>query len=129
MLSQTGIYAIRAMSYIATQQEDEKPLLSRTIAEEMQIPVNFLSKILNRLVQAGLIRSIRGRNGGFIMARPSSEICVREVVDLFMQLGDYKYCLLGLKKCDGSCGLHHRWSNITEQFDMMLDETTIDKVK
>ena len=127
MLSQTGIYAIRAMGYIASHQ-DGNPLLTRTIAEEMQIPVNFLSKILNRLVQAGLIRSLRGRNGGFVMAKPSSEIFIRDIVDLFMQLDDYKQCLLGLKKCDGSCGLHRRWRNITEQFGLMLDRTTIDNV-
>ncbi|MEE8431815.1 MAG: hypothetical protein V3S16_11240 [Candidatus Desulfatibia sp.] len=35
MLSQTGIYAIRAMSYIASQQDDAKPLLFRTIAKKM----------------------------------------------------------------------------------------------
>ena len=39
------------MGYIASQKEDEKPLLSHTIAKEMQIPVNFLSIILNRLVR------------------------------------------------------------------------------
>ena len=128
MLSQTGIYAIRAMSYIASQQE-EKPLLSRTIAGEMQIPENFLSKILNRLAQANLVRSVRGRNGGFVLANPPSEISIREIVGLFMQLDDYKHCFLGLRECDGSCGLHRRWRNITEQFELMLDETTIDKVQ
>jgi Rrf2 family protein len=127
MLSQTGIYAIKAMGYIASGK-DNKPLLSRTIAEETQIPANFLSKILNRLAQAGLIRSIRGRNGGFVMAKPPSEVSVREIVNLFMQLGDHKHCFLGMQKCDGSCGLHRRWSNITEQFELMLDETTIDKI-
>ncbi len=127
MLTQTGIYAIRAMGYIESQQ-DGNPLLTRTIAEEMQIPINFLSKILNRLVQAGLIQSIRGRNGGFVMVKPPSEIFIRDVVDLFMHLDDYKHCLLGLKKCDGSCGLHSRWRNITEQFELMLDRTTIDNV-
>ena len=127
MLSQTGIYAIRAMGYVA-MKKDENPILARTIAKEMEIPANFLSKILNRLVQAGLIQSIRGRNGGFIMARPPSEIRIREIIDLFMQIDDYKHCFLGFKECDGSCGLHHRWSNITEQFGMMIDETTVDKI-
>ena len=127
MLSQTGIYAIRAMGYIESQQ-DGNPLLTRTIAEEMQIPVYFLSKILNRLVQAGLIQSIRGRNGGYVMVKPPSEIFIRDVIDLFMQLDDHKHCLLGLNKCDGSCGLHRRWRNITEQFGLMLDRTTIDNM-
>jgi len=129
VLSQTGIYAIRAMSYLASQQADAKPLLSRTIAEEMQIPANFLSKILNRLVQAGLIRSIRGRNGGFVMAKPPSEIYIRDIVDLFMLLDSYKRCFLGLNNCDGSCGFHSKWKIISEQFQKMLDETTIDKVR
>ncbi|MEE8416237.1 MAG: Rrf2 family transcriptional regulator [Desulfobacterales bacterium] len=127
-MSQTGIYAIRAMGYIASKQEYEKPLLSHTIAKEMQIPVNFLSKILNRLVQAGLIRSIRGRNGGFVMAEPPSDIFIRDIVDLFMKLDSYKSCFLGLKKCDGTCGFHSRWRIITEQFGKMLDGITIDKI-
>ena len=129
MLSQTGIYAIRAMGYLASESDnDETPILGRIIAEEMQIPANFLSKILNRLVQAGFIRSIRGRNGGFILSRPPSKIRIREIVDLFMQLDDFKHCFVGLKKCDGACGLHHRWSNITEQYELMLDEITIDRI-
>lgn len=127
MLSQTGIYAIRAMACIASKQ-DEKPLLSRTIAEEMQIPINFLSKILNRMVQAGLIRSLRGRNGGFAMAKPPSEIPIRDIADLFMQLDNYKQCFLGMKNCDGSCGFHGRWMIITEQIKKMLDDTTIDQI-
>jgi len=64
----------------------------------MQIPVNFLSKILNRLVQAGLIRSIRGRNGGFVMAKSPSDIFIRDIVDFFMKLDSYKRCFFGLEK-------------------------------
>ncbi|MDP1989673.1 MAG: Rrf2 family transcriptional regulator [Syntrophales bacterium] len=129
MLSQTGVYAIRAMGCLVSESEkDDKPVLGRTIAEKMQIPSNFLSKILNRLVQAGLIRSVRGKSGGFNLAKPSSEITLREIVDLFMPSNDYKNCLLGLNKCNGGCGLHHRWKNITEQYNLMLSETTIDKI-
>lgn len=128
MLSQTGKYAIRAMAHIASKQNG-KPVLSRNIAEETQIPVNFLAKILNRMVQAGLIRSIRGRNGGFVMARPPSEIPIREIVDLFMQLDNFKRCFLGLVNCDGSCGFHKSWRIIAEQFERMLDQTTIDQIQ
>ena len=50
MLSQTATYALQAMAFLATHK-DEGPILSQTISEEMKIPKNFLSKILNRLVQ------------------------------------------------------------------------------
>ena len=127
MLNQTAIYAIRAMGFLAEQKEG-LPVLSSTIAKEMEIPKNFLSKILNRLVQAGIIRSIRGRRGGFVLAVAPSEIRVRDVADLFMKLDDFKKCFLGLGRCNGSCGLHIRWKIIIEQFEMLLDETTVDRV-
>lgn len=127
MLNQTAIYAIRAMGFLA-EQEEGIPVLSSTIAHEMEIPKNFLSKILNRLVQAGIIRSIRGRRGGFVLAVAPSEIKVRDVADLFMKLDDFKQCFLGLSQCNGSCSLHIRWKIIVEQFEKLLDETTVDRV-
>jgi len=127
MLNQTAVYALRAMGYIA-QQENAEPLLSSLIAKEMEIPHNFLSKILNRLTQAGLIVAIRGRNGGVKLARPAKEIKLHDIVNLFMTVDDYKRCMLGLNDCDGSCGLHLRWRIISEQFEKILNETTIDQI-
>jgi Rrf2 family protein len=127
MLNQTAIYAIRAMGFLA-QQDTEKPVLSSTIASEMNIPRNFLSKILNRLAQAGLILTTRGRGGGVTLSRPKSDILLYEVVNLFMKVDDYKRCLLDLNDCDGSCGLHLRWRIISNQFEKMLNETTVDQV-
>ena len=127
MLSQTATYALQAMAFLAAHK-DEGPILSQTISEEMKIPKNFLSKILNRLVQEGLIQSIRGTGGGFVLAKNPSKITMRDVVSLFMRLDDYKKCFLALKKCDGSCALHPRWKGISEQIEAMLDETTIDKM-
>ena len=127
MLNQTAIYAIRAMGFLAKPDQGES-ILSTTIAKEMEIPRNFLSKILNRLAQAGLIIATRGRGGGVKLARPASEILLYEVVDLFMKVNDFKKCFLGLRSCDGSCGLHLRWRIVSEQFEKMLNDTTIDQV-
>lgn len=128
MLSQTGIYALKAMGYIASQT-DETPVLSQTISNHTKIPQNFLSKILNRLVQVGMIRSIRGRGGGFVLAKPASEIFLKDVVGLFMKLDDFKRCFLGNLKCDGTCGLHKKWKLIADQFDALLSETSISQIK
>lgn len=128
MLNQTSIYAARAMGFLAKQEKNE-PVLSSTIAAEMNIPRNFLSKILNRLVQAGLIQATRGRNGGVTLSRPAEEIYLYDVVNLFMKIDDFKRCFLGLKgRCDGTCGIHLRWKIISEQFEKMLTETTIDQI-
>lgn len=124
MLNQTAIYAIRAMGFLARQDMDT-PVLSSTIAKEMKIPPNFLSKIFTRLGQAGLVISTRGRGGGVMLSRSASKIYLFEVVDLFMKIDDFKQCLLGMGNCSGSCGLHRRWRIISDQFEKMLGETTI----
>lgn len=115
------------MGFLA-QQDPEELVLSSTIAAEMRIPRNFLSKILNRLAQAGLITATRGRGGGVRLARPASDILLNEVVLLFMKVSDYKQCFLGLGKCDSACGLHRRWRIISGQLEQMLTDTTVDKV-
>ncbi|MDP2646926.1 MAG: Rrf2 family transcriptional regulator [Desulfobacterales bacterium] len=127
MLNQTAIYALRAMGFLA-QRKDNEPVLSSTIAEEMDIPRNFLSKIFNRLVQTGFIQAIRGRNGGVALNKPASQIKLYEVVQLFMKIDDFKKCFLGINGCDGKCGLHTQWRIIAEQFDKLLNETTIDQI-
>ena len=124
MLNQTAIYAIRAMGFLA-KQDMNTPVLSSTIAKEMKIPSNFLSKIFSRLGQAGLIVATRGRGGGVMLSRSPSKIYLYEVVNLFMKIDDFKQCLLGMGNCNGSCGLHRRWRVISGQFEKMLGETTI----
>lgn len=124
MLSQTGIYALRAMGYLAVRGRDT-PIMSGTIAEDVRIPKNFLSKILHRMAQAGLVRSVRGKHGGFVLEKNPSEIRVRDVLAPFMKTGESDCCCLGLNPCNGKCGLHERWREMARQYEKMLDETTI----
>jgi len=127
LLSQTALYSIRVMSYIAAFGGD-KPVLAKTIGEEMDIPLNFLSKIANRLVQAGLLNSVRGKNGGFVLARDPREVSLGEIVSLFMNLGDIQRCFLGLNRCTTGCNMHEKWAPIVDQFKALMDGTTIDQV-
>ncbi len=126
MLSQTAIYALRAIGYIAAQK-DERSVLAKTISQKMHIPKNFLSKILHQLVQAGLIQSIRGTGGGFRLAKPAQQIHLREVVELFMNLASFRNCFLGVS-CGGPCGLNKKWKAISEQITSLLDDSTIDQI-
>ena len=127
MLNQTSIYALRAMGYLAIQK-DASPVLSADIAAEMDIPKNFLSKIINRLVQASLVKAVRGRHGGVSLAKPAATIRLHDVVTLFMRIDDFSNCFLGRTACDGGCGLHARWRIISQQFEKLLNETTVDQI-
>ena len=103
MLNQTSIYALRAMGFLA-RQKDNSPVLSSVIADEMKIPKNFLSKILNRLVQGGLVQALRGRNGGVSLARPAEQIKLYDIVNLFIRLMILSAACSGLKNATEAAG-------------------------
>jgi Rrf2 family protein len=127
VLSQTAKYALRAVAYMAANGNGH-PVLSRTISNEMDIPQNFLSKIMHRLVQASYLTSSRGTKGGFRLIKKPQEISLYEIASLFMDFHEYKCCLLGPTTCDGSCKIHSQKTPITSQFMNMLETTTIDQV-
>jgi Rrf2 family protein len=73
-------YALRALSYLAAQSEQR--VVTRTeIQEQQAVPPHFLSKILRRLVAAGVLESVPGARGGFRLGRPAELITVREVYE------------------------------------------------
>ena len=79
MLSQKARYALRAMLHLASQTRDE-PTLIADIAEQQNVPKKFLELILLDLKKRGLVHSVRGRNGGYVLGRKPDEISFAEVI-------------------------------------------------
>jgi Rrf2 family protein len=52
----------------------------KALAKKANVPAPFLAKVLQRLVERGILRSRRGRSGGFVLGRPAAEITVADVV-------------------------------------------------
>ncbi len=73
-------YGIEGMTYLALAGSERSTLL-REVSRATSIPETFLSKIFQRLVRSGLVRSRRGFRGGFLLARPASQITLREVIE------------------------------------------------
>jgi Rrf2 family transcriptional regulator, iron-sulfur cluster assembly transcription factor len=112
------------MGFLAQAPRDE-PVLARTIAKQMQIPGNFLSKIMHRLVREGLVDSTRGTGGGFTLTRDPQEIFLIEVAAPFMDFSLLGRCFLGRTECDGACGIHSKWKPVQEKFETFLKSNTI----
>jgi Rrf2 family protein len=79
MLSQKARYALRAVLHLARQSREE-PTLIGEIAEEQQLPKKFLELILLDLKRRGIVHSVRGRKGGYVLGRDPSEISFAEVI-------------------------------------------------
>jgi Rrf2 family protein len=78
-ISAKADYAVRAMAELAAAPEG-KPVKADALAASQDIPRNFLDNILSELRSSGLVRTLRGPEGGSMLGRPASEITVAEVL-------------------------------------------------
>src|SRR5207302_5598665 len=65
---------------LASAADLEKPVKAQRIASAQGIPLNFLENILGELRHAGIVRSQRGAEGGFMLAKPADQITVADVM-------------------------------------------------
>jgi Rrf2 family protein len=72
-------YAVRAVVELAAA-EGEKPVKAERIATAQDIPLNFLENILGELRHAGIVRSHRGADGGFRLAKPADQLKVADII-------------------------------------------------
>ncbi|MGI8505865.1 MAG: RrF2 family transcriptional regulator [Solirubrobacteraceae bacterium] len=79
-ISAKADYAVRAVVELAAAAESDKPVKAERIATAQEIPLNFLENILGELRHAGVVRSHRGADGGFRLARPAAEVTVADVI-------------------------------------------------
>ena len=73
-------YAVRAAVELAAAEKTGKPVKGEYLARLQDIPQNFLENILTELRRSGIIRTRRGADGGYQLARPAAEISVADVL-------------------------------------------------
>ena len=107
-LSSEGRYALRALIYLAWVDEQ---VTADRISAEAHIPRRLLTRILAKLSHAGLIESEQGRGGGSRLARPASEITLREAVEVVEGPFGVTRCIMENRACreDLPCTLHDPW--------------------
>jgi|SRR6185503_6501117 Rrf2 family protein len=79
MLSQKGRYALHALIVLA-DHDGEEPMMIADIAEEAGVPRKFLEQILLELRKRGILRSQRGRSGGYQLAKPPADISFADII-------------------------------------------------
>ena len=78
-LSTKGRYAVRAMVDLALHAQ-KGPVPRTEIADRQGISADYIAHLFNRLQQAGLVHGVRGRSGGYVLARAPSQIRIGEIV-------------------------------------------------
>jgi len=126
MLNQTAEYALRVVVHLAGLPAGESARAA-ALASELDIPANYLSKILHQLAAEGILESRRGRAGGFRLAVAASRLRVATVVAPFDDLARSRVCVLGQVVCSDStaCEAHRQWKPIAEKMKEFFERTTV----
>lgn len=126
MLSTTAQYALRALTRLAEEPRGSV-VLGRTLAEEADIPANYLSKILLTLRNAGFVEASRGTGGGYRLIRPAAGIRLIEVVGMFDLTRARPSCFLGHPECgdDVACAAHEDWKQVLGRYLHFLESTSL----
>jgi Rrf2 family protein len=125
-VSQTAEYALRAMTLIASAPEGQA-ITGVEIAEQVDIPVHYVSKVLRRLVEAGLLSSQKGHRGGFCLTRPADRIRFADILTAIDQQLSKDRCAFGWGTCNQRepCPLHPAWKRLNEAFSNWAATTTL----
>ena len=117
-------YALRAL---AALPEDGSYCLAKDLATDLTLPGPYLAKILQGLVQSGILESVRGPRGGFRLTRASHHITVGEVVTAMEGPDSLEGCIMGFPTCGGDhpCPLHDAWGAVKSQVTTSMTEATI----
>ncbi len=125
MISKTAIHALKAMTVLAERPGEFRGAAS--VAERIGAPQNYLGKLLQGLIQSGVVYSQKGMGGGFRLARAPEAISLFDIVEPVDHVSRWEGCFMGGESCsaENPCALHYKWADIRDAHLRMLKETTL----
>jgi Rrf2 family protein len=123
--STTTKYAIMALIDLASRSGQRAQI--KDLSQSAGIPRQFLGKIVQTLVKAGILSSSKGRGGGVRFATDPGEVNLATIVRIIDGQQALLNCMFGLQLCDGTrnCPIHHMWGPIRNQIMDFLESTTL----
>jgi Rrf2 family protein len=125
-----GDYGLRALVYLASRAGGGEPVQVHAIAERQQIPEDYLRQLLVHLRLAGLVKSVRGPHGGYLLARAPGDISMGQVLDVLEGEPEPMTCrhlAEGSDRCSllAGCNIRARWRDASLKMQDTLYGTTL----
>src|ERR1051325_9101892 len=116
IFSSSTEYAIRGLSELAIRA-DAGPTIVDDLVAGTDLPRDFLAKVFQKLVRGGILRSMKGRGGGFSLARPAHEITIMNIVEAIDGPQLFDLCVVGLERCNDQmpCPQHDLYKPIRQR--------------
>jgi len=130
-LSTKARYSVRAMVYLAFHGLFS-PVSVKKIAEEEGIPLNYLERLLSRMKKKKLVRSFRGKGGGYMLARKPEEISLAEIIKAAGENLYPTFCTQQNQRkiCQRveNCAVYLVWRKLGDLIVSFLDKITLREV-
>jgi len=126
-ISTKGRYAVRAMLELAMNY-GRGPVLMSAIAENQEISRKYLHAILTSLKSAGIVNSVRGVGGGFLLAKPPSKIRLLDVLEILEGPLVPVHCVEDSKSCHRAkrCSARQVWQEVAKAVKNTLKKITLE---
>ncbi|WP_159566895.1 Fe-S cluster assembly transcriptional regulator IscR [Budvicia diplopodorum] len=124
-LTSKGRYAVTAMLDVALHSQDG-PVPLADISERQGISLSYLEQLFSRLRKNGLVSSVRGPGGGYLLGRSPAEIAVGSVISAVDESVDATRCM-GHGGCQSGtrCLTHTLWHDLSERISSFLNDITL----
>jgi Rrf2 family iron-sulfur cluster assembly transcriptional regulator len=119
-------YAIRAIAELARHWPEKQYVLLRAVARETGLAGPYLGKLMQRLVLAGIVQSLKGRTGGYRLARDPKKVHLIDIVKTIDGTEQLSRSIAGLGpwREREACPHHRAWAKLHAQLLRMLETTT-----
>lgn len=126
LLSRSSQYTLQALIYLARQPPGKRVMI-KDIAENLELPVFYLGKLIQGPARVGWLVTARGRGGGICLAIDAEHINLLDILQLTEGQRIKRECLLGLKDCDdaSACVMHCDWKPIKQELTENLGHYTL----
>lgn len=128
-ISTRGRYGLRALVELSALCR-EGPVNLRDLSEKQKMSIDYLEQIFNKLKKAGIVQSIRGAKGGYILASDEDKITVQQVINALdgpISISNCDNPNLREKSCTGpaTCVTRVLWQGLEDTIDTMLSGVTL----
>jgi Rrf2 family protein len=116
VLTNTTEYALRILAFMV--RDPEQKYSAKYLVDELKISDNYLRRIMTDLTKAGFIKSIQGRDGGYVFNRNLNEISLMDIIDATEDINKHVSCVLGFSLCSEAdpCALHNTFKQLRADF-------------
>ena len=124
-------YSLIIVLHLARRAKDGvEPLPARELSQAERLPADYIEQILLRLRRAGIVESVRGSRGGYRLARPSSQISVRDIMTASEHQTFELNCdthQVDADRCGTSsaCSIRPVWQALQQRIDDLLDGISV----